>query len=181
MKSPILELGKLRRLTHILSCSMQCIQAPFQRVFAQFFFNYRKRQVNNGGKWLITKGACREQVWNGRHGAATTKLICYASPVLRLYTWSALVWLFHHPYLYSFWFIAGVSATARETNSIMEPDSYQAISWNQVSSYLFHWAGPGLYNFDDDMQSSITVIFNWNQVPSSDQHSVPLGWTWFEK
>ena len=31
---------------------------------------------------------------------------------------------------------------------------------------LFHWAGPGLYNFYEIcMQSSITVIFSGNQVP----------------
>ena len=35
--------------------------------------------------------------------------------------------------------------------------------------------------FMRDMQSSITVIFHWNQVPTSPQHSVPLGWSWFVK
>ena len=39
-----------------------------------------KWHFNNGGKWLITKGACRDQVWNACHGAVDRKVICYASP-----------------------------------------------------------------------------------------------------
>ena len=115
---------------------------------------------------------------NGRYGASTTKLICYASPVFTsVYTSFTCLGLSIRPYLYSLWFIALVSLLAGGLIQLWNPTR---ISQSIVTkchcpiTILFHWAGLGLYNLfmicNHQSRSSsivtmyhpkITILFHW--------------------
>ena len=70
-------------LTHILValCNASQIHSAALEYLHNFSSQFEMTFQYYGGKWLITKGACRDQVWNACHGAVDRKVICYASPL----------------------------------------------------------------------------------------------------
>ena len=90
------------------------------------------------------KGACREQVWNGLHGAVETKLICYASPVF-IEVCTSTDALIYPINLYSFW---SSSAELRliELWKLTRIRRSIVTKCHPPITILFHWAGPGMFN-----------------------------------
>ena len=172
-------------LTHILVAVCNASRLRCRENLHSFSFssNWREKDksIMEENDWQAKKHV-ENKCENGRYGASPTKLICYASLVFTfVYTSFKCLGLSIRPYLYSLWFIALVSLLPERLIQLWNPTGISRSIVTKCHSpitILFHWAGLGLYNFYH-MQSSITVIFNCNHMPPSDQNSVPLGWTWF--
>ena len=152
MKSPILkESWEEGGLTHILVAVCNASTLHSREYLHSFSFsqNFREKKVKSmmeENDWQPKKHV-ENKCENGRYGAPTTKLICYASLVFTsVYTFTCLG-LSIRPYLYSFWFIALVSLLP---GGLIQLWNLTRISQSIVTkchspiTILFHWAGLGL-------------------------------------
>ena len=161
-------------LTHILValCNASQIHSAALEYLHNFSSQFEMTFQYYGGKWLITKGACRDQVWNACHGAVDRKVICYASPLFTC--------VVYHPHIMPlcFWFIpARVLASQRRSNSIREPDSYQSISCNQVPVFDILFLSFSIWSFLDRSWVRERLIWLWsvNQLKPTTSLWSPFG------
>ena len=161
-------------LTHILValCNASQIHSAALEYLHNFSSQFEMTFQYYGGKWLITKGACRDQVWNACHGAVDRKVICYASPLFTC--------VVYHPHICR----ASDSYLPRARDGVIQLGNPTRISRSVVTKcqcsifcffIFFNLVVPGSLlseretnlimkrqSIETNYESLITIWFHWN-------------------